>query len=102
MSVKIENREMLLLALEDYPEITLSQKNILKILVNLGTEVNVKTLMDILKLKRQSIYPNLKKLQELGLIISEKKRTQFFGMNNSKIQEIIDFYKKKQSILQNF
>lgn len=97
----MENKELLLAALEAYPEITSSQKNILKVLINLGAEVNIKTLIDVLKLKRQSIYPNLKKLEELQLVHSEKRRTQFFGINRAKMSKVIEFYNNKQKILQN-
>lgn len=96
------NHDVLLNAIDDYPPLTSSQRNILKVLVTLDSEVNVKAIMDILKLKRQSIQPNIKKLEEAGFIVSAKKGVHFFSVNKGKMLEIIDFYNKKQKIIQKF
>ena len=97
----VDNKELLLAAIDDYNDLTHSQKELLKVLVNFNTEVSAQTIIDVIALRKQSVYPNLKKLLASNLITKIQKRTSTFLVNRTKMYEIVEFYNKKQEILQN-
>lgn len=97
----MDNKDLILTAIDSYPKLNGSQKHLLKILANFDTEVNAQTIIEVMALKKQSVYPNLKKLLKLNLIYKSEGRNAFFSINKNTIDEIINFYYRKQEILQN-
>lgn len=99
--METDNKKLLLAAIDDYPKITESQKELLKTLLTLETEVNATTIIEVVKLKKQSVYPNLRKLLDLQLIQKTNHRNAFYSINKNAMYEVIEFHKKKQKLLQN-
>ena len=92
----VDNKELLLAAIDDYNDLTHSQKELLKVLVNFNTEVSAQTIIDVIALRKQSVYPNLKKLLASNLITKIQKRTSTFLVNRTKMYEIVvEWFKKR-------
>jgi len=97
----MNNKDLILTAIDNYPKLNGSQKHLLKILANFDTEVNAQTIIEVVALKKQSVYPNLKKLLKLNLICKSEGRNAFYSVNKNTIDDIISFFHRKQKILQN-
>ena len=83
------SKEELLTAINYYPKVTGTQKQILKILINSSNEMKAGNIIDILGVKKQSVYFNLKRLIDSNLIY---KKASLLYINNEKMQELIEFY----------
>jgi uncharacterized membrane protein len=91
----MENKELIIKAVEDDNLLSPNQKVIMKILISYDSTITADSLMGITGFPKQVIYLNLNKLSKADLVKKEKKRVFVYGINKSKLLEITEDYKKK-------
>lgn len=101
-----EKKKLLLAAVEDYELYSISQRAVLKILINVAIDnvasVNISYLTKAAKLSRASIYAIMKQLENDNFIERMRikgTRHDCFKVNKSKLDHIINIYHNKNSLL---
>jgi len=111
-AIKIDNRmndkELLLEAIDNYDVYSSMQAKILKTLINISVDdvaiIAPRTLSELIGTTRTTVYSCLSKLQKDGCIKILKdsgERLNTFKINKVKLNEIILNYQKKLQILKN-
>lgn len=94
-------------AINSFDKFTKSQKSILSIIIQFLDEddranISVKSITEISGFTKAIIYRSLSKLENEGYIIREKeykKQVGYIKLNKSSFNEVIEFYKKKQQLI---
>jgi predicted transcriptional regulator len=104
----IDNKELLLAAINDYDHFTKSQKAIVSIILNFEKEgmanISINSIIEMAGFSKTIVYKNLTKLEKNQIFKREKIANEKIGyikLNNSKLDEILKVHLKKQQIIQN-
>ena len=103
----INNKELLLEAIDHNDQFSKSQKAVINIMLdfekNGTTNISVNSITELTGFTKTIIYQNLKRLEKVGILKNfrkDREKIKSFQLHKSKLQEIIDTYLKKQHILQ--
>jgi ribosomal protein S25 len=102
----MKDQELLLRAIDNYDVYVATQRLTLKALVDLSIDgvasISPTSLSRLIKIGRGVIYNNLRILQEDGFIKNvgkDKNRIGLYKLNETKLEEIVELYKKKSKYL---
>ena len=102
----IEDKELLLEAIDNYDVYTPSVATVLKILIELSVDdvviISVLKLSKLTKISRPVVYKALETFEETGIIERIKKpqhKTSCFYLKANKLKHIIEHYKRQKNIL---
>jgi len=104
----MNNKELLLKAIDNYDEYVLTQRETLKALVNLSIDsvvtVSPTAFSKLIKIRRGIIYHNLKIFEKDKFIIKitkTTKRANVFRLNKIKLDYLIKLYENKRNYFDN-
>ena len=107
MSKFMDNKQEMLLAIENYDCYTLVQRKILQCLVEVAINETVVITPDKLAkmvgTTRSTIYPALKLFREDNFIIPDhkrKERSKKLLLNKEKLKEVIEIFQKQRNFIQ--
>jgi Fe2+ or Zn2+ uptake regulation protein len=103
----VDNKELLLKAIDSYSLFTVTQKKLLKTLVNMAVDnVVVASIVDLRKIinsSRVTIYSALEFFEKEGVIEilnTKGKKFNSYRLKQSKLNEIINHYVKKMEVIE--
>lgn len=88
-------------AIDNYSVFSSTQKKILKILADFDKPIPFDIIKNIAKASKQSFNFSIQGLLKLNFVIREKQRVFLYELNQEKIEEIIDIYKKQKKLTKN-
>lgn len=104
----MNNKELLLKAIDNYDEYVLTQRETLKALVNLSIDsvvtVSPTAFSKLIKIRREIIYYNLKIFEKDKFIVKitkTTKRANVFRFNKIKLDYLIKLYENKRNYFDN-
>lgn len=102
----MKDQELLLKAIDNYDIYAPTQRVTLQALIDLSIDgvasISPTSLSKLIKIGRGVIYNNLRILQEDGFIKNigkDRNRIGLYKLNETKLEEIIEVYKKKSKYL---
>jgi ribosomal protein S25 len=102
----MKDKELLMKAIDSYDIYVATQRLTLKALIDLSIDgvasISPTSLSKLIKIGRGVIYNNLRILQEDGFIKNigkDKNRIGLYKLNEVKLEEVIELYKKKLKYL---
>lgn len=103
MNYNIDNKELLMRAIEEYDILTKAQRKVLAIIVSFEHGIKTKAIANIIGVTAAAIYEHLETLLNDNFIIniSKKNSPGIFIANNNKMLEITKFFTVKQNYEKN-
>jgi len=108
MTSKVQDKELLMRAIDNYALLPITGRSLLKILINLAIDdvviVNIKELSKLANISRPSVYANLKLLENNGFVerqTNPRSRLSSFLIKPHKFKNIIQHYTVRENILHN-
>jgi len=101
VKIRMDDKEIIKSAIDNYSVFSTGQKQILKILSDFDAPIPIDIIQSVAQVSKQSFNFSIQGLLKLGFVFRQKHRVYVYQISKEKIEEIINIYKKQKKLTNN-